>query len=397
MAVNSMTNAKLVGLSVALAFVAVTLQTGRAISADAVPARMEIKSLQKIWDQSPHNAFTSLVRYNGKWYCAFRESDAHVIGPAAVRVLVSDDGQRWKSAAVLREEGLDARDPHLSVTPKNELMLLSARATQSGKKRTFQTVVRFSKNGRKWSEPVAVGDPEFWLWSATWRDGTSYAIGYKYAEPYQSRLYRSEDGRRFDTLVDDLGIRKYPNESSIVFDNDNTAYCLLRCSGPAQFGTSKPPYKDWKWIDTGISVGGPALLKLPDGKWIAAGRKYSKPGAHTVLWWLDPATARLTEALALPSGGDTSYPGLAWHDGLLWVSYYSAHEGKCNIYVAKVAIDGAGTVGANMNPGNQTEPLPTDEQVARFTKSRALLASDPWELARNNFLHQPLALWERAG
>ncbi|MEK8105428.1 hypothetical protein NKG94_10170 [Micromonospora sp. M12] len=35
----------------------------------------------------------------------------------------------------------------------------------------------------------------------------------------------------------------------------------------------------------------------------------------------------LTELVALPSGGDTSYPGLVWHDDLLWVSYYSSHEG----------------------------------------------------------------------
>ena len=41
--------------------------------------------------------------------------------------------------------------------------------------------------------------------------------------------------------------------------------------------------------------------------------------------------------LTLPSGGDTSYPGLVWHDGLLWISYYSSHEGKKSaIYLAKV-------------------------------------------------------------
>ena len=43
-------------------------------------------------------------------------------------------------------------------------------------------------------------------------------------------------------------------------------------------------------------------------------------------------------ALTLPSGGDTSYPGLVWHDGLLWVSYYSSHEGKSAIYLAKVKV-----------------------------------------------------------
>ena len=43
-------------------------------------------------------------------------------------------------------------------------------------------------------------------------------------------------------------------------------------------------------------------------------------------------------ALTLPSGGDNSYAGLVWHDGLLWMSYYSSHEGKASIYVAQVRI-----------------------------------------------------------
>ncbi|OQB35591.1 MAG: hypothetical protein BWY09_02248 [Candidatus Hydrogenedentes bacterium ADurb.Bin179] len=45
-----------------------------------------------------------------------------------------------------------------------------------------------------------------------------------------------------------------------------------------------------------------------------------------------------TPVLELPSGGDTSYPGLVWYDGLLWVSYYASHEGKTSIYLAKVKL-----------------------------------------------------------
>ena len=43
--------------------------------------------------------------------------------------------------------------------------------------------------------------------------------------------------------------------------------------------------------------------------------------------------------LHLPSGGDCSYPGMVWHDGLLWMSYYSSHEGKTSIYLAKVRLN----------------------------------------------------------
>jgi hypothetical protein len=31
-----------------------------------------------------------------------------------------------------------------------------------------------------------------------------------------------------------------------------------------------------------------------------------------------------------------------WHEGLLWTSYYSSHEGKSAIYLAKVRLSAAG-------------------------------------------------------
>ena len=29
---------------------------------------------------------------------------------------------------------------------------------------------------------------------------------------------------------------------------------------------------------------------------------------------------------------------MVWHQGLLWISYYSSHEGKSSIYLAKVRL-----------------------------------------------------------
>ena len=42
--------------------------------------------------------------------------------------------------------------------------------------------------------------------------------------------------------------------------------------------------------------------------------------------------------LALPSAGDTSYASMVFHDGLLWISYYSSHEDGTNIYLAKIRL-----------------------------------------------------------
>ena len=104
-----------------------------------------------------------------------------------------------------------------------------------------------------------------------------------------------------------------------------------------QLGRSRPPYTDWTWTDLGCRIGGPQMIRLPDGRLVAATRRHDGK-VRTSLGWVDPQAGTLTEFLVLPSGGDTSYPGLVWHDGLLWVSYYASHEGKTSIYLARVRL-----------------------------------------------------------
>ncbi|MGW8178432.1 MAG: hypothetical protein ACWGQW_06660, partial [bacterium] len=74
------------------------------------------------------------------------------------------------------------------------------------------------------------------------------------------------------------------------------------------------------------------------GHWIAAGRLIDEKGPKTALCSLDVAKETLEPLLTLPSGGDTSYPGLVWNEDTLWVSYYSSHEGRTCIYLARVII-----------------------------------------------------------
>jgi hypothetical protein len=70
---------------------------------------------------------------------------------------------------------------------------------------------------------------------------------------------------------------------------------------------------------------------------LAAGRTYGKGGAQTTI-----GEVRLNGTwrplLTLPSGGDTSYPGLARVGERLLMSYYSSHEGKAAVYVAELRL-----------------------------------------------------------
>ena len=299
----------------------------------------KLVEVKKIWDQAPHNAFTDLVRFQNRWFCVFREGKGHVSPDGALRIITSTDGEKWESAALITSPDSDLRDAKITVTPDGQLMLSGAGALHDKSKHTHQSLAWFSKDGRTWSEGHQIGDPDYWLWRVTWHRGKAYGIGYGCGKDRSVRLYASQDGKKFETLVERLFDVGYPNETSLVFDGD-TAYCLLRRDGQPNnglLGVSQPPYTKWDWKDLGVRIGGPHMIRLPDGRFVAAVRMYDG-ATRTSLAWIDPKSGKLTEFLKLPSGGDTSYAGLVLHDKLLWVSYYSSHEGKTSIYLAKVQL-----------------------------------------------------------
>ena len=301
---------------------------------------LELVEVRKIWDRAVHNAFTDLIRFNGEWYCAFREGQAHVSPGGSLRVIASKDGESWRSVALMQSDQADLRDAKLTVTPDNRLMLSGAGAVHQPAEIRHQTYAWFSKDGTTWTDGVPIGEPDLWLWRVTWHRGIAYGIGYSTTGEDFIRLYRSTDGVTFEPLVSQLFVGGYPNETCLEFLEDDTCLCLLRRDGrpnTAQLGTAAPPYTMWSWQNLRMRIGGPNLIRLPDGRLVAGMRRYDD--VRTSLAWLRPDEGLMEELLALPSGGDTSYPGLVYHDGLLWVSYYSSHEGKTAIYLAKIAVD----------------------------------------------------------
>jgi hypothetical protein len=317
----------------------------------------ELTDLRKIWDKGAHNAFTDLVRFQDRWWCVFREATGHVSPDGAVRVLTSTDGRDWTSAARLSSPTDDLRDPKIVVAPDGRLMLCAAGTQRPGErpdseataqnKGRLRSLVWFSADGRDWGEPTVVAAPNDWLWRVTWHKGTAFGVAYDgFTTPRRESigLYQSRDGRNFTPVGGRLlSGPERPNESSLVFldDPDDTALCLLRRDGPganALLGVAKPPYETWTWHDLGRNLGGPHMIRIPDGRLIAGGRLRSAKGSYTGLAWVDPQNPKLDEFLHLPSGGDSSYPGLVWHDGRLWLSYYSSHEGKTSIYFGSVKI-----------------------------------------------------------
>ncbi len=304
-------------------------------------SNLQLLEVQKIWDKAPHNAFTDLIRFQNQWFCVFRESENHLAPDGTIRVITSKDGQKWKSAANIKSPNSDLRDAKITITPQGQLMLMGAEALHDKSFHTHQSLAWFSDDGFNWSEKFEIGDPDFWLWRATWHKGKAFGIGYGCNKDKWVILYASSDGKNFTTIVDHFFEQDYPNETSLVFKGD-TAFCLLRRDRGAKtglIGISTSPYNAWQWKDLRTRIGGPDMILMPDGRLLSAVRLYSGSGwspARTSLCWIDPVTGYIKEALTLPSGGDTSYAGMVLFNNLLWVSYYSSHEGKTSIYLAKV-------------------------------------------------------------
>jgi hypothetical protein len=309
-------------------------------------------SVKKIWSKAKHNALTDLIRYKNRWFCIFRESSKHVYGKnGTIRLIVSEDGETWKSLAHLKEAYVDLRDPKLSITPDGRLMMLVGGTVYRGKKYiSRQSRVAFSEDGKKWTPFQLVVEPHEWLWRVTWHQGKAYGVSYSYSDiknkkdEWNIKLFESDNGLDY-RLITQWPIIEHPNETTLRFLEGDRMLALVRRDGPedrkAWMGISDPPYVDWTWNPMHGYLGGPNFLILPDQRMFAAGRvlMFSPYGffAKTILAKLE--LCDFEPLIALPSFGDSSYPGLVYHEDELWMSYYSTHEDDTtSIYLAKFKI-----------------------------------------------------------
>tara|TARA_R100000027_G_scaffold53229_1_gene42038 strand:+ start:13646 stop:16306 length:2661 start_codon:yes stop_codon:yes gene_type:complete len=334
-----------------------------------------VESVEALWSGGSHAAFSDLIWFQEAFYCTFREGESHASPGGTIRILRSKDGIEWETAAILEESGRDLRDPQFSIGEDGRLVVSGASTTYesrpSGSHRLdqFQSFVSFSDDGISWSYPERVGDEGVWMWRLTWNGDKVYSVGYRWPESIQ--LYESDDALNFSPVGSPMLSENSPNETTLRFNDQGSLLALVRREGvqlesggysrdPAFLGRSEPPYTEWEWQDTGVYLGGPEFLQLPDGRWIVGARTRMGPARMSLLE-LDTETGELKLLEHLPSGGDCGYPGMVWHDGALWVSYYSTHEGASKIFLAKVLLPAKESEGPPLAPvpvGTNRRPVP---------------------------------------
>lgn len=302
---------------------------------------IKLKQVRKVWDRGGHNAFTDICWFKNHFWLVFREASHHISDDGIVVVLKSKDGIHWELSTELKLSGSDLRDPKLVVMPDQRLLMTVAGVKRAMDGAPLQSYLYFSDDGVNWAEPKPVGLLNHWLWRTRFIGGLGYGVSYN-SSLEVTTLYKLNDQYDFDKLCDPLFSLQeqglgYPNEHDLFPLADNKMGCLLRRdadTATAQLGVANAPFVDWAWQDLGVKIGGPVVLPLNNGSLLTVVRLYEP--ARTSVCELDEKTSSLKELLPLPSGGDTSYAGLVEHNGRIWCSYYSSHEGKAAIYVAEL-------------------------------------------------------------
>lgn len=324
---------------------------------------IHVDTVHRVFDDGQHNAFTDLTRYGGRYYLCFRSCpEGHMLFTTSrIRVLASDDGvSNWQQVFEFQVSDRDVRDPHLLVLGDRLFVYAGAwLVAGDDRPRDLNDHLGFgawTDDGQSWHGPrMLEGTYGHYIWRAAAYNDKAYLCGRRrrnfapLPQGGEDRRYleaamlQSDDGLTWRTAS--LFAEDHGNETAFQFDETGTVWALARGDDdmPARVCRSRPPYDDWERVTLGQNVGGPMLERWGQ-RWLVAGRRMTDPSnPRTVLWWLQDD--RLHEAVELPSGGDTSYPGFEALDdkrGLL--SFYSSHEGSgrsvapCHVYIAEIRL-----------------------------------------------------------
>ncbi len=305
---------------------------------------VEVQNIRRVFHNGEHNAFTDMICFNGRYYLTFRSCpDGHMVHPTArVIVLVSDDLKSWDEIHRFSVKHRDTRDPHF-LAFKGKLYIYtgtwySGATTLDRDKYDLNQHLGYavwSDDGESWSDPMLLeGTFGHYIWRAAASGDTAWLCGRRKID-YD--MTAKGEGPEITSLMlessDGLNWRKRAvfqptggDETAFQFDDDGNVTAIARGHGkdPAQVLRAAPPWTDWQRTKLDRYIGGPLLANWGERQ-VVGGRELTDAGSRTSMYWLNGNS--LQKFAELPSGGDTSYPGLiALDSNHAVMSWYSSHE-----------------------------------------------------------------------
>ncbi len=347
-----------------------------------------VTSIDKIYSDGRHSAFTDMELWKGQYYVSFRNSGGHARPNdyGDIVVIRSKDLSAWEVCARLSVgEKHDDRDPHLlDLGDELGVYFFSASAKQPGgvlysssdDPRRVEAYASFTSDGSSWSAPQRIRQEEGAVWQierfgevcfASFTGKAGFSIG------------RSADGREWEEGTPMEFPVPHTVEAGIWVGPDEQISLVVRMSRNEDMGylaRSEPPYSDWTFTELNYTVHCPVIRTVGDELWVAGktitaqfpssveippepsqekiasltrqDERLAKTPQdwHAALWRL--VGNRLEPVLVLPSRGDCGYPGLVVEEDRVLMSYYSQHdvdegptprpgEHASEIYLAQIA------------------------------------------------------------
>ncbi|MDX9973751.1 MAG: sialidase family protein [FCB group bacterium] len=324
----------------------------------AAGAETSLDWMSTVAKDGRHNAFTDLVRWQDQYYVCFRHGDNHMSMDGEIRVMRSADMKTWEPCGVLDTFG-DDRDPHFAATNDTLYVYFGTWDLQhdAGNGLPDRGGVRSyfasSADGTNWSKIQGVYESGWWLWRVRWHDGAFYSAAYTAHRPKpevrETRFLKSEDGLNW-SLVSVAFREASAGEADMLFADDGSVRMFTRTNEGTKTSywlQSDPARAQWTAKDSGVMVHAPAFAMWKDRLFVS-GRGKGEKGSVTRIW--EVKGDELVELITLPSGGDTSYPGLMADPASLegdvpglFVTWYSQHENggekkPAAVYAGRVSV-----------------------------------------------------------
>ena len=176
--------------------------------------QVKATNIRRVFHNGEHNAFTDLIRWQGKFWLTFRSCpDGHMVHPtASIIILSSPDTKKWTQEHRFSVPQRDTRDPHFLVF-KDKLFIYTGTwyCGDSSPDRSEYTLNRhlgyaaWSADGEKWHSPIMLeGTFGHYIWKANTFNGKAYLCGRRNREfdikargegaTVESAMLESDDG-----------------------------------------------------------------------------------------------------------------------------------------------------------------------------------------------------------
>lgn len=293
-----------------------------------------------------------IVKYQGRYYLAFRTAPSHFASKKAVMYVVSSaDLETWQYETEFALQR-DVREPRFAVYRDTLNLYFFTGGTKPMRFEPNEVLLTRKAGNGSWSEQQSVNLDGFVPWRLRIRADTLYLSAYYGRGLYKGshhsnlRLFYSTNGTGWHTLSTEPQIDILnAEEGEFIFDKKGDMYATVRLEGTGALVCKAPArnLSNWQQRRTKAKYDSALLFEHNDDIYLISRRnvdgdmdkvknrkndkqgrvhnliRYSITRKVTALYKFDKDNLTVTPVIDFPSTGDNAYAGIAQVDANIYV------------------------------------------------------------------------------